>query len=477
MIDVQQKDKKIVQNPLMALLQGDKKKSDNAFANLLKTLQTKGVANTKEPHIATKNTKTTKDPLVLKLDVKDEKALKTEPKTTKRTISLENFLQKLDVKNETKELQPDVQMPKMSELKASLSKAKDQLRDMILNSPEYKSSKLKELPNNTRSLLKIAKELNLDLSSIKVESLSTKSPQKAAPKAELPISTTEVFAKTKELKTPTKQSKSEQNPLKTLLQSKEQVSVKEDKSSLDLPKTELKVDEEKAPKVAQKLSEPKEMLRTLISGERVVAKEPEPKTQTPNEPKKDSVALKEMPKAMLNPSEQNFSDTQQGDQSFKESSPMVATASKDVSSLDVKIAEAKQMIRYLSDDIKKAIDDYKPPISRIKVQLNPAKLGEMELSVTQRGKNIIVNLSSNNTAINLLNANLAELRVQLQHSGINSASFHLSSNGAETSGGFAQQQREQQHKKAQKEYNFFSKDELEGDEVLASLEITIPRYA
>jgi len=144
-------------------------------------------------------------------------------------------------------------------------------------------------------------------------------------------------------------------------------------------------------------------------------------------------------------------------------------------SFELKLNEAKQMMKYLSQDVKQAIDNYKSPFTRVKVQLNPQQLGEIDLTVVQRGKNLHVNLSSNNAAINTLALNANELRVQLQNSGINNASLNFSNNsqGGEFANNSGQQQNREQ---AQSEYNYFESEE-ENEEIVSSLEIVVPNYA
>lgn len=143
---------------------------------------------------------------------------------------------------------------------------------------------------------------------------------------------------------------------------------------------------------------------------------------------------------------------------------------------EVKLNEAKQMIKFLSADVKTAIEDYKSPFTRVKVQLNPQKLGEVDLTVIQRGKNLHVNISSNNTAINTLAMNANDLKVQLSNNGINNASLNFnnsSQNGENAQQG--QQNRQQEQKEAHEEYNFFENEEA-NEEILSSLEIIVPQY-
>ena len=143
---------------------------------------------------------------------------------------------------------------------------------------------------------------------------------------------------------------------------------------------------------------------------------------------------------------------------------------------EVKLNEAKQMIKYLSADVKTAIEDYKSPFTRVKVQLNPQRLGEVDLTIIQRGKNLHVNISSNNTAINTLAMNANDLKVQLTNNGINNASLNF--NNSSQNGEQAQQQqqnRQNERQEAHEEYNFFESEEA-NEEILSSLEIVVPQY-
>lgn len=146
-------------------------------------------------------------------------------------------------------------------------------------------------------------------------------------------------------------------------------------------------------------------------------------------------------------------------------------------SFEVKLNEAKQMIKYISQDVKTAIEDYKSPFTRVKLQLNPQRLGEVDLTIVQRGKNLHINLSSNNVAINTLAANVNDLKVQLNNSGINNATLNFNNNSqGSDSSAQQQQQNHQNQREAQKEYNYFDNQE-KNEEVISSLEIVVPNYA
>jgi hypothetical protein len=144
-------------------------------------------------------------------------------------------------------------------------------------------------------------------------------------------------------------------------------------------------------------------------------------------------------------------------------------------SFEVKISEAKQMNKYLSQDVRQAIDNYKSPFTRIKLQLNPQKLGEVDLTVVQRGKNLHVNISSNNIAINALAMNANDLKTQLTNNGIQNATLNFSSGSSDGSQANQQQQDQRRNHQAKEEYNYYDKEE-QSEEVLSSLEIIVPNY-
>jgi len=165
--------------------------------------------------------------------------------------------------------------------------------------------------------------------------------------------------------------------------------------------------------------------------------------------------------------------------SSEQSTPSAKTESlttHKADSFEVKLNEAKQMIKYISNDIKNAIDDYRSPFTRVKIQLNPAHLGEVDLTVVQRGKNLHVNISSNNAAVNTLAMNANELRVQLNNNGINNATLNFSdgSQSGDTNAGSGHQQR-QNEQRAHEEYSYFENEEIH-EEAISSLEIIVPRY-
>lgn len=164
-------------------------------------------------------------------------------------------------------------------------------------------------------------------------------------------------------------------------------------------------------------------------------------------------------------------ETQKADSSISKSHELSTAKSGD--SIDVKMKEAQQAMRHFSINLKEAAENYKPPFTRLSMKLNPEKLGEVEVTLVQRGNNVHVNIQSNNAGtISFLANNATELKSQLAHQGITNATMNF------MSGGEGQQQNSQQHQHQERYKAYHSFEEFErSSEELVALEIIIPRYA
>lgn len=73
----------------------------------------------------------------------------------------------------------------------------------------------------------------------------------------------------------------------------------------------------------------------------------------------------------------------------------------------------KETLQYFSQDLKEAVDQYKAPITKLSITLNPNNLGEVEVTLIQRGNNLHINFNSNTNAMNLFIQNQAEFKILL----------------------------------------------------------------
>ena len=413
------KSESVSSTPLNLSSLDEKSKSTLSFSELLK-----GVANTKDTEIIQKNG------LTLSIS-SEEKDIKSVTKNSSLLSLLKNEELAADKSTESLEINPKLSNTlNIKELKLLITDAKNYLKSEILQSEGYKKSQIKDLPKTIKGLISSAEKLGIDVSKItlqEVQSLKTKEINnmvlfKIVSQAK---HATEQLIQAKNFKVEEKNPKDKmKETLSLLLKGKSQVK-KETSLTADFSVSTAKVI---APTVT---IETKKTLEELLRGE----DNSENKTSATSNSKIDGLNVHK------------------------------------ADSFEVKLNEAKQMIKYLSSDVKTAIEDYKSPFTRIKVQLNPKNLGEVDLTIVQRGKNLHVNLSSNSVAINTLATNVNELKVQLSNSGINNATLNFSNQDSNNQNSGEQQKQHQAHE----EYNYFENEE-QSEEILSSLEIIVPRY-
>ena len=88
---------------------------------------------------------------------------------------------------------------------------------------------------------------------------------------------------------------------------------------------------------------------------------------------------------------------------------------------------ATKTLPSFASDLAEVVDKFKPPVSRVKITLNPKELGEVEVTVSVRGKNLNIQLNSQNqNTMNLFVANQNELRYILLEMGFGGLDMNFS---------------------------------------------------
>lgn len=64
-------------------------------------------------------------------------------------------------------------------------------------------------------------------------------------------------------------------------------------------------------------------------------------------------------------------------------------------------AQVRETLSNFSETLRDQIQSYKPPITRFNITLNPLNLGEVEITMVNRGNNLHVNFNSNTATMNL----------------------------------------------------------------------------
>lgn len=365
--------------------------------------------------------------------------------------NLMQLLAVLDAINAPKELQGGL-FPKLGERLAAL-----------LSVPEN-ATELSEAKSVT-DVIKLAQKFDLELKDIKITSdieqaLSEKFPNLAAKdffktSEQTTINQGEFLAKTK-VDESLKQSSSEKGAsLASLLsealpKGQKSVNLKQEKEQplKDEPKSVLSAasqnsqNAEKAP-----------TLRDLIFPEKSAAqsiKAPEIAAQ--------SSALNDSFELL------GTSDEPKGETTLNTAAKNIVAEAK--MQLQNRVA-VKETLGNFSSSLAEQVANYKAPVTKVSMTLNPLNLGEVEVVMTTRGNNLHINFTSNTQAMNLFIANQAEFKNSLVNMGFTELSMNFSDQN---------QKQNQQGGQAPKGRSFFGEsDELEQDEQI-SLELILPRY-
>ncbi|MGP1486050.1 MAG: flagellar hook-length control protein FliK [Campylobacter sp.] len=147
---------------------------------------------------------------------------------------------------------------------------------------------------------------------------------------------------------------------------------------------------------------------------------------------------------------------------------------KDVISNAKSQVKNHEMIRQTFDNfnstLKEQVEAYKSPFVRFNITLNPLNLGEVEITMVNRGNNLHINFNSNTQTMNLFLQNQAEFKNSLVNMGFTELEMNFQDQG---------QNRKDQGQKAYKNNN--KRDELDNilseiSPATSSMEIVLPRY-
>ncbi|MDY4426922.1 MAG: flagellar hook-length control protein FliK [Helicobacter sp.] len=114
----------------------------------------------------------------------------------------------------------------------------------------------------------------------------------------------------------------------------------------------------------------------------------------------------------------------------------------------------RETFLHFSDKLRDALQNYKPPITKISLELNPESLGSVELTITKMGDKINVQISSNQNALQLFMQNMQDFKNQLNNVGFSEVTMDfkdMSGNSfSQNSGGNFSDSRQQNPKQQQK---------------------------
>ncbi|EHX5346992.1 flagellar hook-length control protein FliK [Campylobacter coli] len=139
-----------------------------------------------------------------------------------------------------------------------------------------------------------------------------------------------------------------------------------------------------------------------------------------------------------------------------------------ISQNNTKNITPKETLQHFSQDLKAAMEQYKAPITKLSITLNPHNLGEVEVILVQRGNNLHINFNSNTNAMNLFIQNQAEFKNSLVNMGFTGLEMNFSDQG----------KREQNQNQGKNRSGYGFKDALDGknESEKVNLELVLAKY-
>ena len=125
-------------------------------------------------------------------------------------------------------------------------------------------------------------------------------------------------------------------------------------------------------------------------------------------------------------------------------------------------------INSFANDLRERIENYKPPIMKIKMTLTPKDLGSVDVTMINRGNNLQVTISSNSNTMAIFTQNQAEFKNSLVNMGFTNLSMNFSSQN--------DHQKNNQKEQSKKQSNFMEEVEELSNDSIDMVELTIPRY-
>ncbi|SQH71550.1 flagellar hook-length control protein FliK [Helicobacter mustelae] len=165
----------------------------------------------------------------------------------------------------------------------------------------------------------------------------------------------------------------------------------------------------------------------------------------------------------------------QGIEEKKESAkPANALLNHQITKSESQAGALRATLSSFAQQIKEAIKNYKPPLTKLEIELNPKDLGKVELSISKKGKDLQISISSNIQAINLFAQNQVDLRQHLQNIGFQNIDLNFSHGGGDLGGGSSQ---DEGGKQKRNENGLQAYKEIEDSVQYDHLEIVLPKYA
>ncbi|WP_110558271.1 flagellar hook-length control protein FliK [Helicobacter cinaedi] len=158
----------------------------------------------------------------------------------------------------------------------------------------------------------------------------------------------------------------------------------------------------------------------------------------------------------------------------KQSAEVLHTKENTRTQILYRSALARESVRNFAQTLREEVLNYKPPITKLSLELNPQNLGTLELTITKKGKDLHIQVVSNATAVGLFLQNQVDFRNNLAQVGFENVDLSFSSN--ENGGGNkGQNGGNSTPQEQQQEGNKNSLEDSQNE--INVMHITLPKYA
>nr|WP_314786636.1 flagellar hook-length control protein FliK [uncultured Campylobacter sp.] len=168
-----------------------------------------------------------------------------------------------------------------------------------------------------------------------------------------------------------------------------------------------------------------------------------------------------------NAEEQILTETQSDNSENSELNAMVKDVISNAKAQSRNFQAVRETFDNFSSNLKEQVAAYKSPFMRFNITLNPLNLGEVEITMVNRGNNLHINFSSNTQTMNLFLQNQAEFKNSLVNMGFTELEMNFSDQN---------QPKKEQGQKSYKGSKFNAGGTEQVEAAAPRLELVVPRY-
>lgn len=165
--------------------------------------------------------------------------------------------------------------------------------------------------------------------------------------------------------------------------------------------------------------------------------------------------------------EQILTETQSDNGENSELNAMVKDVISNAKAQSRNFQAVRETFDNFSSNLKEQVAAYKSPFMRFNITLNPLNLGEVEITMVNRGNNLHINFNSNTQTMNLFLQNQAEFKNSLVNMGFTELEMNFSDQN---------QQKKEQGQKSYKGSKFNAGGAEQSEAAAPRLELVVPRY-